>query len=163
MANSADPDQLASSEANWSGSALFAKQDIYGFSRTRVKHPCDLGAWQPGSQEWVSWSSLVICESVGHAHRTHLISLSILVICEHDVLWAWCPWWQDLASLTNLPFVNVFALIKGHYHSAHTCNHVSLNHRIQPIRASLLAVSMSALITGPITNSQMVLKILQIS
>ena len=25
MVNSADPDQLASSEANWSGSALFAK------------------------------------------------------------------------------------------------------------------------------------------
>ena len=25
MANSADPDQLASSEANWSGSALFLK------------------------------------------------------------------------------------------------------------------------------------------
>ena len=25
MANSADPDQLASSEANWSGSRLFAK------------------------------------------------------------------------------------------------------------------------------------------
>ena len=27
MANSADPDQLASSEANWSGSALFAKTE----------------------------------------------------------------------------------------------------------------------------------------
>ena len=25
MANSADPDQLASSEANWSGATLFAK------------------------------------------------------------------------------------------------------------------------------------------
>ena len=25
MANNADPDQLASSEANWSGSAMFAK------------------------------------------------------------------------------------------------------------------------------------------
>ena len=25
MANSADPDQLASTEANWSGSTLFAK------------------------------------------------------------------------------------------------------------------------------------------
>ena len=37
MANSADPDQLASSEANWSGSTLFAKQGISGFSRTRVK------------------------------------------------------------------------------------------------------------------------------
>ena len=36
MANSADSDQLASSEANWSGSTLFAKQDISGFSRTRV-------------------------------------------------------------------------------------------------------------------------------
>ena len=30
MANSADPDQLASSEANWSGSTLFAKQGISG-------------------------------------------------------------------------------------------------------------------------------------
>ena len=27
MTNSADPDQLASSEANWSGSTLFAKTD----------------------------------------------------------------------------------------------------------------------------------------
>ena len=26
MANSADPDQLASSEANWSGSTLFVKE-----------------------------------------------------------------------------------------------------------------------------------------
>ena len=36
MAHSVDPDQLASEEANWSGSTLFAKQDISGFSRTRV-------------------------------------------------------------------------------------------------------------------------------
>ena len=27
MTNSADPDQLASSEANWSGSTLFAKTE----------------------------------------------------------------------------------------------------------------------------------------
>ena len=32
MANSADPDQLASSEANWSGSTLFAKA---GFIRAQ--------------------------------------------------------------------------------------------------------------------------------
>ena len=37
MANSADPDQLASSEANRSGSPLFAKGGISGFCRTRVK------------------------------------------------------------------------------------------------------------------------------
>ena len=36
MANSADPDQLASSEANWSGSTLFAKSGYIWFSRTRV-------------------------------------------------------------------------------------------------------------------------------
>ena len=33
MTNHADPDQLASSEANWSGSIVFAKA---GFSSTRV-------------------------------------------------------------------------------------------------------------------------------
>ena len=32
MTNSVDPDQLASSEANWSGSALFAKA---GFIRVQ--------------------------------------------------------------------------------------------------------------------------------
>ena len=37
MANGAGPDQLASSEANWSGSTLFAKQGISGFSWTRIK------------------------------------------------------------------------------------------------------------------------------
>ena len=34
MANSADPDQLASSEANWSGSTLFAKA---GYMYIRVQ------------------------------------------------------------------------------------------------------------------------------
>ena len=34
--NSADPDQLASIEASWSGSTLFSKEEISGFSRTRV-------------------------------------------------------------------------------------------------------------------------------
>ena len=38
MANSADPDQLASSEANWSGSTLFAKAGYIGSSWTRVKY-----------------------------------------------------------------------------------------------------------------------------
>ena len=37
MTNSADPDQLASSEANWSGSTLFAKTVHVLFSKRRVK------------------------------------------------------------------------------------------------------------------------------
>ena len=37
MANSADPDQLASSEANWSESTLIAKAGIYTDCKGRVK------------------------------------------------------------------------------------------------------------------------------
>ena len=37
MTNSADPDQFASSEANWSGSTLFAKTGHFVFSKVRVK------------------------------------------------------------------------------------------------------------------------------
>ena len=37
MTNSADPDQLASSEANWSGSTLFAKTGHVVFSKRRVE------------------------------------------------------------------------------------------------------------------------------
>ena len=37
MANSADPDQLASSEANWSGSTLFVKAGYIRVQLTRVK------------------------------------------------------------------------------------------------------------------------------
>ena len=37
MTNSVDPDQLASSEANLSGSALFAKTGHIVFSKRRVK------------------------------------------------------------------------------------------------------------------------------
>ena len=38
MINSADPDQLASSEANWSGSTLFAKTEHVVFSKRKVKN-----------------------------------------------------------------------------------------------------------------------------
>ena len=37
MTNSADPDQLASSEAKWFGTALFAKTGHVMFSNIRVK------------------------------------------------------------------------------------------------------------------------------
>ena len=37
MANSADPDQLASLEANWSGTTLFAKTEHVVFSKRRVQ------------------------------------------------------------------------------------------------------------------------------
>ena len=36
--NSVDPDQLASSEASWSGSTLFLIEDISRFSATKVKY-----------------------------------------------------------------------------------------------------------------------------
>ena len=59
MANSADPDQLASSEANWSGSTLFAKagyirvQQDKGSGKDQVEKcgpVCKLFhlVWEPG-------------------------------------------------------------------------------------------------------------------
>ena len=39
MTNSVDPDQIASSEAIWSGSTLFAKVGVAMNSRIWVKHP----------------------------------------------------------------------------------------------------------------------------
>ena len=41
MTNSADPDQLASEEANWSGSTLFAKTGHVVLSKRRVKAVAD--------------------------------------------------------------------------------------------------------------------------
>ena len=37
LANSADPDQLASEEANWSGSALFVIKDVNFYQKSRIK------------------------------------------------------------------------------------------------------------------------------
>ena len=45
MANSADPYQLASSEANWSGSTLFERQDIQYSSGGFSKSPRAGGEW----------------------------------------------------------------------------------------------------------------------
>ena len=53
MANSADPDQLASSEASLSGSTLFAKAGISGFSRTRVNNTILLSV-QVSKNRWMS-------------------------------------------------------------------------------------------------------------
>ena len=46
MANSADPDQLASSEANWSGSTVFVKQDVYLGSAWQGLRE---GQWKPNN------------------------------------------------------------------------------------------------------------------
>ena len=42
MVNSADSDQIASSEASCSGSTLFSKVDVSRFSRTMVYKRCRL-------------------------------------------------------------------------------------------------------------------------
>ena len=54
MANSADPDQLASEEANWSGSTLFAKTGQVMFSKRRVKFglPNDITQVMPNLDEF---------------------------------------------------------------------------------------------------------------
>ena len=53
MANSVDPDQLASEEANWSGSTLFAMTVHVVFSKRRVK-----------------WASLLYFQSFSSFHNS---------------------------------------------------------------------------------------------
>ena len=50
MTNSADPDQLASGDANWSGSTLFAKTRHDVFSKSKVK------AYQSPLKNWAGHS-----------------------------------------------------------------------------------------------------------
>ena len=51
MANSADPDQLASSEANWSGSTLFAKPGYIRIQQSASVAQLDAPSdWRPGGR-----------------------------------------------------------------------------------------------------------------
>ena len=76
MANSADPDQLASSEANCSGSTL-QRQDISGFSRTRV-NVC-AAAWDETRHS--------ICKNKGSGEPAHPSSLArICAVCTYKWL-----------------------------------------------------------------------------
>ena len=82
MANSADPDQLASLEANWSGSTLFAKQGISGFSRTRVngEQVYSHSPSYPKDSVWPAWAN-----SVAQIKQAHL-DLHYLPFSQHFVL-----------------------------------------------------------------------------
>ena len=51
MANSADPDQLASSEANWSGSTVFAKA---GYMRVHQNKGCEVFGDNSGNFSYFS-------------------------------------------------------------------------------------------------------------
>ena len=65
MTNSADPDQLASEEANWSESTLFAKQGIFRFSRTMVKQELrQAGHYTPGASNKMQHINWLLYNSV---------------------------------------------------------------------------------------------------
>ena len=59
MANSAEPDQLAPSEANWSGSSLFAKAGYTGIQQDKGLEQI---LFQKGS--WNSFDCIASLESV---------------------------------------------------------------------------------------------------
>ena len=84
MINSADPDQLASSEANWSGSTLFAKQGISGFSRTRVKILSLFLDWLSFYNQNIFWkSSQMLTLKVQFKFVANDILILILVFREY--------------------------------------------------------------------------------
>ena len=60
MTNSADPDQLASSEANWSGSTLFAKTGHVVFSKRRVNYSYACGLSSHTAQQIIMKNILLM-------------------------------------------------------------------------------------------------------
>ena len=79
MTNSADPDQLASSEANWSGSTLFAKTGYVVFSKRRVKCTTfEQGLIYQGSQ--INSDIVFLCKSSRNVRKR--------------TFWHWCAQWR---------------------------------------------------------------------
>ena len=68
MTNGADPDQLAFSEANWSGSILFAKigHDVFSKRRVKIEYTC---IWNNEKEAILDSSKLV---SVAGITKTRL-------------------------------------------------------------------------------------------
>ena len=60
MANSADPDQLASSEANWSGSTLFAKARYIRVQQDKGYYSDTLTHYQSYPKLWTSSSDYLV-------------------------------------------------------------------------------------------------------
>ena len=77
MTNSADPDQLASEEANWSGSTLFAKTGHVVFSKRRVKYLLST---------WCVVRASYTCSRWGKGHVN-----------------IWPTTWENIPSIQNAP------------------------------------------------------------
>ena len=78
MTNSADPDQLASSEATWSGSTLFAKTVHVMFSKRRVKiiwntavHLNRFSHYYGKDEEFQLWKRVGLQEWTAHKKNKH--------------------------------------------------------------------------------------------
>ena len=84
MSNSADPDQLASSEANDLDLHWLQKQGISGFSRTRVKIKLWLPDYAPYFKEVVggAYCFWVVCLTI----YPIVCSFVMLYSCQQDIL-----------------------------------------------------------------------------
>ena len=65
ITSSADPDQLASSEANWPGSTLFAKAEYIWVSRTKVLGHSEHFSFSPVTSVLTCMWELILCYSAG--------------------------------------------------------------------------------------------------
>ena len=76
MTSRADPDQLASSEANWSGSTLFAKTGHVVFSKRRVKMIDQYCTVPDETNACMKWMAMVT-----------RLQLTGAVACSHCLAW----------------------------------------------------------------------------
>ena len=87
MTNSTDPEQLASKEANWSGSTLFAKAGhIPGSARggfklnveRDVKHQIIITMYDHDCMKWENWKTNILPWETAHSSRWNLHQRSLL-------------------------------------------------------------------------------------
>ena len=124
MTNSVDPDQMASSEAIWSGSTLFAKIGVVVNSRIRV----NLSFWYSGNMGGflgyakMSFYSLSLFPNAGWQHPVFLIFLYSTYDSNEqpaDGSWGTC-----VPHPCNHPHRRESGNIQGH-----SCNYKNMHYR----------------------------------
>ena len=96
LANSVDPDQLASEEANWSGSALFVIKYVNFYKKTKIK----LSDWLEirsgcGILIYSAWQGLMI-----------VVYFTLESVC--------CVFWEAVCFLPLFLSITISSIIGAH-------------------------------------------------
>ena len=124
MTNSADPDQLASSEANGSGSALFAKTGHVLFSMRRIN-----AVQHMSTKVWILDQICVVHVYVSHISHMLLVLFSQIMMC--------CVYGICKVSEKEIKFKDIVTAYRTlPFSEAYVCHFISCRNRMLYISCS---------------------------